>query len=66
MYNKIIMTEYQKANLRQHFNKWGIAYSMAGFMLFALIAIGWEAKQEQKIKELEKYHTPTQDLRDIA
>ena len=60
------MTNYQKSQVSDHWKKWNCFYAMAAFLLFCVLAIGWEARQEQKIKELEKYHTPTQDLRDIA
>ena len=60
------MTNLQKCKLRDHWKKWNSLYSMLAFLMACRIAIGWEATQEQKIKELEKYHTPTQDLRDIA
>ena len=60
------MTKYQKKELREHFKKWGIVYSLVTFCLVCVLAIGWEARQEQKIEELEKYHTPTQNFKDIA
>ena len=60
------MTKYQKNELRGHFKQWGIVYSMLAFFLIAISAIGWEARQEQKIEELEKYHEPTQSFEDIA
>ena len=60
------MTNYQKSQVSDHFNRWGIAYSMATFCLIAVLAIGWEARQEQKIKELEEYHQPTQNYEDVA
>jgi len=39
---------------------------MLAFLTVCILAIGWEATQELKIKELEKYYTPTQELKDIA
>jgi SNF family Na+-dependent transporter len=60
------MTNYQKSQVRDHFNKWSIAYSLVTFCLVCVLAIGWEARQEQKIEELEKYHTPTQHFEDVA
>ena len=60
------MTNYQKTELRHHFNRWGFLYSLLTFCLVCVLAIGWEARQEQKIEELEKYHTPTQNFKDIA
>ena len=60
------MTKYQKGKLRGHFKQWGVIYSMAVFMLVAISAIGWEARQEQKLEELEKYHEPTKSFKDIA
>jgi len=60
------MTNYQKTELRAHFKKWGFPYSLVTFCLVAILAMGWEARQEQKIEELEKYHTPTQNFKDIA
>ena len=60
------MTNLQKCKLRDHWKRWNTLYTMLAFLMACIIAIGWEATQEQKIKELEKYHTPTQDLRDIA
>ena len=60
------MTNYQKTELRQYFKKWGVVYSLVTFFLIAMLAIGWEARQEQKFEELEKYHEPTQSFKDIA
>ena len=60
------MTNYQKSELRGHFKKWSILYSLAIFCIVAATAIGWEARQEQKLEELEKYHEPTQNFKDIA
>ena len=60
------MTNYQKSQVRDHFNKWSIVYSLVTFCLVCVLAIGWEARQEQKIEELEKYHEPTQNFEDIA
>ena len=60
------MTNYQKSELRGYFKKWGVVYSLATFFLIAMLAIGWEARQEQKLDELEKYHEPTQSFKDIA
>ena len=65
-YYNIRMTNYQKSKLRHHFNKWGIVYSLVTFCLICVLAIGWEARQEQKIEELEKYHEPTKSFKDIA
>ena len=60
------MTNYQKTELRHHFKQYGVAYSLVAFVLVAILAIGWEARQEQKLEELEKYHEPTQNFKDIA
>ena len=60
------MTNYQKSELRGHFKKWGVLYSLAIFCTIAATAIGWEARQERMLEELEKYHEPTQSFKDIA
>jgi len=60
------MTNYQKSKLRDHWKKWNFLYSMIAFLTVCTIAIGWEARQEQKLKELEKYHEPAQNFEDIA
>ena len=60
------MTNYQKSQVSDHWKKWNFFYAMAAFLLFCVLAIGWEARQEQKLKELEKYHEPTQNFEDIA
>ena len=64
IYN-IRMTNYQKSQLRDHFKKWNVVYTMVAFLTFCMIVIGWEAKQEQR-KELEQYYEPTQEFEDIA
>jgi hypothetical protein len=58
------MTYYQKSKLREHFKRWTPAYSMATFMLVAILAIGIEAKREQN--KLENYYELTQNFKDIA
>ena len=62
----IRMTNYQKTQVRDHLKKWNFLYSMLAFLTLCILAIGWEARQEQKIKELEQYHEPTQNFEDIA
>ena len=64
IYN-IRMTNYQKSQLRDHFKKWNVVYTMVAFLTFCMIVIGWEARQEQR-KELEQYYEPTQEFEDIA
>ena len=61
----IRMTNYQKSQLRDHFKKWNVVYTMVAFLTFCMIVIGWEARQEQR-KELEQYYEPTQEFEDIA
>ena len=65
-YYNIRMTNYQKSKLRGHFKRFSVIYSLVTFCLVAILAIGWEARQEQKLEELEKYHEPTQSFEDIA
>ena len=65
IYN-IRMTNYQKSQLRDHFKKYEVAYTMAATMIFFLGVIAWEARQEQRLEQLEKYYEPTQELEDIA
>ena len=62
----IRMTNYQKSKLRGHFKRFSVIYSLVAFFIVATAAIGWEARQEQKLEELEKYHEPTQSFEDIA
>ena len=62
----IRMTNYEKTQVRDHLKKWNFLYSMLAFLTLCILAIGWEARQEQKIKELEQYHEPTQNFEDIA
>ena len=62
----IRMTNYQKSKLREHFKRFSVVYSLVAFFIVATAAIGWEARQEQKLEELEKYHEPTQSFEDIA
>lgn len=60
------MTNYQKSQLRDHFHRWSVAYSLVAFLTVALTLIAWEAKQEMRLKELEEYYEPTQEFKDIA
>ena len=60
------MTNYQKSQLSDHFHRWSVAYSMVAFLTVALALIGWEAKQEMRLKELEQYYEATQELGDVA
>lgn len=60
------MTNYQKSRIRDHFRKWNVAYSLVAFLTVALVLIGWEARQEMRLKELEQYYEPTQELGDVA
>ena len=62
----IRMTNYQKTQVRDHLKKWNFLYSMLAFLTLCILVIGWEARQEQKIKELEQYHEPAQNFKDIA
>jgi len=60
------MTNYQKSQLSDHFHKWNVAYSMAAFLIVALALIAWEAKQEQRLDELEQYYEHVEKYKDIA
>ena len=65
IYN-IRMTNYQKSQLRDHFKKYEVAYTMAATMIFFLGVIAWEARQEQRLEQLEKYIEPVEKYKDIA